>query len=68
MVNTFASCFGNLYDCCAKSSLGSFCVVLGDRSVNLLYSSFYFTKILFLADLMLANLYTSKYNMKIHHD
>ena len=74
VINTFCSSFGNLDDRCAKSSLSSFSVFSGNCSFHFLYSSFYFrlncfvscsfvsfTKILFLADLMLANAYTSKY-------
>ena len=53
MVNTLASCLGNLYDRCVQCSLALFLAAFVS-----------FTKILFLADLMLANLYTSKYNMK----
>ena len=57
VINTFCSSFGNLDDRCAKSSLSSFSVLIA-----LFLAAFVsFTKILFLADLMLANAYTSKY-------
>ena len=74
VINTFCSSFGNLDDRCAKSSLSSFSVFSGNcRGENFVhtYQMGYdvlsaaafvsFTKILFLADLMLANAYTSKY-------
>ena len=67
VINTFCSSFGNLDDRCAKSSLSSFSVtfftaVFTLDLIALFLAAFVsFTKILFLADLMLANAYTSKY-------
>lgn len=74
VINTFCSSFGNLDDRCAKSSLSSFSVFSGNCAstfftavftldlIALFLAAFVsFTKILFLADLMLANAYTSKY-------
>ena len=74
VINTFCSSFGNLDDRCAKSSLRVsaslaataastfFTAVFTLDLIALFLAAFVsFTKILFLADLMLANAYTSKY-------